>query len=157
MTPPRWNYKASARCCMQFRPCWKKRGKPAPAENIQSGAPSCLVDMLIAWSVCKHACSFTRIKHFKEELCYTPKPQSKPVMELQCAHPFGLRQWGVTVVAHINGYKSSLVAEKCITSSAKSMQEQVQDNARITPNKRKESSGKYSSPQKAGLLLSFSL
>lgn len=50
----------------------------------------------------------------------------------------------VTVVVRINDYKSPLEAEKCITSSAKSVQEQVQDKACTTPNKLKGSSGKYS-------------
>lgn len=76
---------------IQHRPGNRLEGE-APAENMQSGAPSCLIDMLIARSVCKHACSFIRTKRFKEELCYRPKPQSEPVIKLRRAYSFSLRQ-----------------------------------------------------------------
>ncbi len=41
-----------------MQPSRKQLGNPATAENMQSGARSCLVDMLIATIVCKYTCSF---------------------------------------------------------------------------------------------------
>lgn len=126
MTPPRWNYKASALRCMQFSSDAAEAGSsleaPAAAwKNMQSGAPSCLIDMLIARGVFKHTCSFTRRKHSRRN--YIPT-QSKPVIKLQSVHFFfwgGSRRW----VAQINAHKSLLEAARYTTSSVKSAQEPV--------------------------------
>lgn len=71
-------------------------------------------------NVCKHACSFIHVKHFKEELC----DAARPGMELQRARAFGWTRRGVTAPAHIKADKS----ENC-TSSAASVLEQVRDDA----------------------------
>lgn len=149
MTPPRWNYKAPR----------------SPPRACNSGSVAAELGAAWEWQkTCnlehRHA-SYTRWQQSMH--AHSPREnikrgimlQSQSVIKLQSANFFGLRRWGVTAEARINAYKPSLQAKKCITYEAESMKEQVQ-HAQGHRNK-KESSGKYSLPQKAGLLLSFSL
>ena len=100
---------------------WQQLTGPGSSmKNMQSGAPSCLIDMLIARSVFKHTCSFTRRKHSRRNYVTTHR---KPVIKLQSVHFFflGSRRW----VAQINAHKSLLEAARYTTSSVKWVQRQV--------------------------------
>lgn len=67
---------------------WQQLTGPGSSmKNMQSGAPSCLIDMLIARSVFKHTCSFTRRKHSRRNYVTTHR---KPVIKLQSVHFFFL-------------------------------------------------------------------
>lgn len=95
-------------------PRWKQLGNRVTAENMQSGASSCFIDMLIARSMCKHVCSFTQGKHWRRNYV----PQRKPVIKLHCTNVLGCEQW-LQWVIYIT-HKTSLVAAKCITSECRS-------------------------------------
>lgn len=127
---------------------WKQLGNRATTENLQS----------IARSVCKHACSLTAREHLRGNYvpCLT-KPQRKPVIKLQCANFSGGEQWLQWVTMMAKNLRLWLQNVNKFSQVNAGAGRQQQDNTSTTPTKWKESSGKYSSLQKAGLLLSLSL